>query len=91
MALMDMQRARRDRTARYSTAHADRRPPPRRGAARRRRPFDGSCWHTLDPATGLMTDAFTDSWDPRWFPEVCRIEYCEGDVNPLHELADQPP
>lgn len=52
-------------------------------------PFDGSCWHTIDPATVLITSHHTRNLpDPdRGFPQLCANEYLVDDVNKFADLA----
>jgi hypothetical protein len=54
-------------------------------ALRRAVPFERSCWHTIDPATSMLTGAIKDNFeaDPR-FP---RYEYTVEDVNKFSYLA----
>lgn len=49
-------------------------------------PFDGACWHTLDPATLLITSHVTDL-DGSGFPFICRNEYLQADVNKFSVLG----
>jgi DNA-binding CsgD family transcriptional regulator len=48
-------------------------------------PFERSCWHTIDPATSMLTGAIKDNFaaDPR-FP---RYEYAIEDVNKFAHLG----
>jgi DNA-binding CsgD family transcriptional regulator len=49
-------------------------------------PFDGGCWHTLDPATLLITSHWTNlSGDG--FPMIVENEYRHDDVASFAELA----
>jgi DNA-binding CsgD family transcriptional regulator len=49
-------------------------------------PFDGGCWHTLDPATLLITSHWTNlSGDG--FPMIVDNEYRRDDVAKFSELA----
>src|SRR5918911_4966473 len=50
--------------------------------------FDRSCWHTMDPATSMLTGAIKENFaaEPR-FP---RYEYSVDDVNKFAYLARQP-
>jgi DNA-binding CsgD family transcriptional regulator len=52
-------------------------------------PFDGGCWHTLDPATLLITSHWTNlSGDG--FPMVLENEYRQPDTGKFAVLAGQP-
>jgi hypothetical protein len=52
-------------------------------------PFDRSCWHSIDPATGLLTSAVRDQFEPD--PRFPHYEYCVADVNKFAELARRRP
>lgn len=67
-----------DRLGFYRTAEA---------ALRRVVGFDGACWITLDPATLLFTNHFSDTLPTEGFHAVCRNEYLEEDFNKVAELA----
>src|SRR5436190_16731957 len=51
-------------------------------AARLKRvvPFDGACWHTLDPGSGLITQHHLQDLPDR-FPVLAENEYSADDVN----------
>src|SRR5881275_1859818 len=51
-------------------------------AARLKRavPFDGACWHTLDPGSGLITQHHLQDLPDR-FPVPAENEYSADDVN----------
>lgn len=53
---------------------------------RRAVPFDGSCWHTMDPATLLITSHQTLNVPSR-FPLLAANEYLSDDVNKFSHLA----
>ncbi|HEY1366606.1 MAG TPA: LuxR C-terminal-related transcriptional regulator [Gaiellaceae bacterium] len=57
-------------------------------AARLRRsiPFDGACWHTLDPGSDLITQHWLQDL-PDAFPLLADNEYAVEDVNKFAELA----
>jgi DNA-binding CsgD family transcriptional regulator len=48
--------------------------------------FDGACWHTVDPATLLITSHQTNL-DGSGFPFICRNEYLQDDVSKFASLA----
>jgi DNA-binding CsgD family transcriptional regulator len=52
-------------------------------------PFDGWCWHTIDPATTVLTGAIRPAFgsDPRF----ARYEYTVPDVNKFSYLARKTP
>jgi DNA-binding CsgD family transcriptional regulator len=54
-------------------------------------PFEGSCWHTMDPATSLITSHRTrDLPNPdQGFPLLCANEYLVEDVNKFADLAQR--
>jgi GAF domain-containing protein len=52
-------------------------------------PFDGSCWHTIDPATLLITGHLTLNL-PNRFPQLAANEYLADDVNRFADLAAAP-
>jgi hypothetical protein len=52
-------------------------------------PFDGSCWHTIDPATVLITSHLTLNL-PSGFPLLAANEYLADDVNKFADLAAAP-
>ena len=54
--------------------------------------FDGSCWHTIDPRTTLITGHRTqDLPDPEHgFPLLCANEYLMPDLNKFADLARGP-
>ncbi|HLX20268.1 MAG TPA: LuxR C-terminal-related transcriptional regulator [Gaiellaceae bacterium] len=60
-------------------------------AARLRRvvPFDGACWHTLDPGSHLITQHHLQGL-PDAFPVVAHNEYATVDVNKFADLARAP-
>jgi DNA-binding CsgD family transcriptional regulator len=51
--------------------------------------FDGSCWHTIDPATVLITSHLTLNL-PSAFPLLAANEYLADDVNKFADLAAAP-
>jgi DNA-binding CsgD family transcriptional regulator len=52
-------------------------------------PFDGGCWHTLDPATLLITSHWTNlSGDG--FPMIVANEYGQQDIGKFSTLAGRP-
>jgi DNA-binding CsgD family transcriptional regulator len=51
--------------------------------------FDGSCWHTIDPATVLITSHLTLNLPSR-FPLLAANEYLAEDVNKFADLAAAP-
>jgi len=51
--------------------------------------FDGSCWHTIDPATVLITSHLTLNL-PSGFPLLAANEYLADDVNKFADLAAAP-
>jgi DNA-binding CsgD family transcriptional regulator len=57
-------------------------------AARLKRviPFDGACWHTLDPGSDLITQHRLQDLPDR-FPVLADNEYAAVDVNKFAELA----
>jgi DNA-binding NarL/FixJ family response regulator len=48
--------------------------------------FDGACWHTVDPATRLITSHYTNL-SGAGFAFVCRNEYLQDDVAKFASLA----
>ncbi len=52
--------------------------------------FDGSCWHTIDPATVLITSHLTLDLPPGGFPLLAANEYLAADVNKFADLAAAP-
>jgi DNA-binding CsgD family transcriptional regulator len=69
------------------------RAPPRaqffdEAAARLKRavPFDGACWHTLDPGSDLITQHRLQDLPDR-FPVLANNEYAVKDVNKFKQLA----
>lgn len=52
-------------------------------------PFDGSCWHTIDPATLLITGHLTLNL-PNRFPLLAANECLGEDVNKFVDLAAAP-
>ena len=60
-------------------------------AARLKRvvPFDGACWHTLDPGSDLITQHRLQEI-PDQFPVLANNEYAVEDVNKFAELARTP-
>jgi DNA-binding NarL/FixJ family response regulator len=52
---------------------------------RRAIPFDGWCWHTIDPATAILTSAIRPGY--RADPRFARYEYTVPDVNKYSHLA----
>ena len=57
-------------------------------AARLKRtvPFDGACWHTLDPGSDLITQHRLQDLPDR-FPILANNEYAVEDVNKFADLA----
>ncbi len=57
-------------------------------AARLKRalPFDGACWHTLDPGSDLITQHRLQDLPDR-FPVLANNEYAVDDVNKFEQLA----
>ncbi len=57
-------------------------------AARLKRalPFDGACWHTLDPGSDLITQHRLQDLPDR-FPVLADNEYATQDVNKFEQLA----
>jgi DNA-binding CsgD family transcriptional regulator len=57
-------------------------------AARLKRtvPFDGACWHTLDPGSALITQHRLQDLPDR-FPILANNEYAVDDVNKFDQLA----
>ncbi len=57
-------------------------------AARLKRavPFDGACWHTLDPGSDLITQHRLQDLPDR-FPVLAENEYAVDDVNKFAQLA----
>jgi DNA-binding CsgD family transcriptional regulator len=49
--------------------------------------FDGSCWHTIDPATLLITSHLTENIPEVNFPLLAQNEYVADDVNTFASLA----
>ncbi len=49
-------------------------------------PFDGACWHTLDPGSGLITQHRLQNIPDR-FPVLANNEYTVEDVNKFEQLA----
>jgi DNA-binding CsgD family transcriptional regulator len=49
-------------------------------------PFDGACWHTLDPGSGLITQHHLQDIPDR-FAVLAHNEYATNDVNKFTELA----
>ena len=49
-------------------------------------PFDGACWHTLDPGSGLITQHHLQDIPDR-FAVLAHNEYATDDVNKFTELA----
>jgi DNA-binding CsgD family transcriptional regulator len=49
-------------------------------------PFDGACWHTLDPGSDLITQHHLQGLPDR-FPVLANNEYAVQDVNKFAELA----
>jgi DNA-binding CsgD family transcriptional regulator len=49
-------------------------------------PFDGACWHTLDPGSDLITDHHLQDIPDR-FPVLANNEYALEDVNKFEQLA----
>src|SRR6185312_6405440 len=52
-------------------------------------PFDGACWHTLDPGSWLITDHRLQNLQDR-FPVLADNEYAKDDVNKFEDLARSP-
>jgi DNA-binding CsgD family transcriptional regulator len=48
--------------------------------------FDGACWHTLDPGSGLITQHRLQDLPDR-FPVLAHNEYAVDDVNKFERLA----
>ena len=57
-------------------------------AARLKRalPFDGACWHTLDPGSDLITQHQLQDIEDR-FRLIAENEYAVEDVNKFEQLA----
>jgi DNA-binding CsgD family transcriptional regulator len=57
-------------------------------AARLKRavPFDGACWHTLDPGSNLITQHHLQDLPDR-FPVLANNEYATDDANKFAQLA----
>jgi DNA-binding CsgD family transcriptional regulator len=49
-------------------------------------PFDGACWHTLDPGSDLITQHRLQGLPDR-FPVLANNEYAVDDVNKFDQLA----
>ena len=49
-------------------------------------PFDGACWHTLDPGSALITQHRLQDLPDR-FPILANNEYAIEDVNKFDQLA----
>jgi DNA-binding CsgD family transcriptional regulator len=49
-------------------------------------PFDGACWHTLDPGSSLITQHRLQNIEDR-FPILANNEYAVDDVNKFAQLA----
>jgi len=49
-------------------------------------PFDGACWHTLDPGSGLITQHHLQDIPDR-FAVLAHNEYATNDVNKFTDLA----
>jgi DNA-binding CsgD family transcriptional regulator len=49
-------------------------------------PFDGACWHTLDPGSDLITQHHLQGLPDR-FPVLAHNEYAVDDVNKFQTLA----
>src|SRR3954447_15388531 len=49
-------------------------------------PFDGACWHTLDPGSALITQHHLQDIPDR-FPVLAHNEYASDDVNKFADLA----
>src|SRR5437763_10606443 len=60
-------------------------------AARLKRaiPFDGACWHTLDPGSDLITQHRLQDLPDR-FEVLADNEYAVADVNKFEQLAKSP-
>src|SRR5581483_9130591 len=60
-------------------------------AARLKRavPFDGACWHTIDPGSDLITQHRLQDLPDR-FPVLAKNEYEVRDVNRFEQLARSP-
>jgi DNA-binding CsgD family transcriptional regulator len=60
-------------------------------AARLKRavPFDGACWHTIDPGSDLITQHRLQDLPDR-FPILANNEYAVKDVNKFEQLAHSP-
>jgi DNA-binding CsgD family transcriptional regulator len=52
-------------------------------------PFDGACWHTLDPGSDLITQHRLQDLPDR-FPVLADNEYAVDDVNKFEDLARRP-
>jgi DNA-binding CsgD family transcriptional regulator len=52
-------------------------------------PFDGACWHTLDPGSDLITQHRLQDI-PDHFPVLADNEYATDDVNKFTQLAKAP-
>lgn len=51
-------------------------------------PFDGACWHTLDPGSNLVTQHWLQDLPDR-FELLAHNEYAVADVNKFEHLAKQ--
>jgi hypothetical protein len=56
------------------------------GRLKRAVPFDGACWHTLDPGSDLITHHRLQDI-PDHFPVLANNEYAVKDVNKFKQLA----
>src|SRR3954452_21823770 len=61
---------------------------PRRGSSASF-PFDGACWHTLDPGSDLITQHRLQDLPDR-VPVLAENEYAVADVNKFAALARAP-
>jgi DNA-binding CsgD family transcriptional regulator len=52
-------------------------------------PFDGGCWHTVDPATLLITSHWTNL-SGEGFPMIVANEYGQEDIGKFASLAGRP-
>ena len=59
------------------------------GRLKRAVPFDGACWHTLDPGSDLITQHRLQDLPDR-FPVLAHNEYGVTDVNKFEQLARSP-
>jgi DNA-binding CsgD family transcriptional regulator len=54
-------------------------------------PLDGSCWHTMDPATTIFTTGYTEGFDAEvGFPLLVANEFFVPDFNKFRDLGRAP-